>query len=646
MLKKSWRANSPQSLTQRIRSRAHWKRRLLFFFLLTVTIGIGLFSFAVYTFWSYADGLIATERLVNRQFRGLIMYDQSGNVIYESGVQYRSGNVPIAEVPDSLKNATVAVEDKDFYRHIGFSVPAMIRALFANTQEGEIVQGASTITQQLVKNALLGDSSVRYVRKVREIILAFAIEYRYSKEELLGLYLNSIYYGRGAWGVGDAAKNYFGKNVQELTAEEATFLAGLPQSPSRYSANLQLAKNRHRQVLRALREQGFINAEEEKSWGNAALNFAEYQSYAVKYPFFTLAARRELAELLGVSRTLADAASEEEMVEALVSRGLYVYTTLNMEQQEKMEVELRDGVEELRERNVTNGASMIVDARSGAIRAYAGSRDWFDDSQGGKFDVLISEQQPGSTLKPLIYAAAINEGVIGTESILRDTRRDFGGYVPVNYDGRFRGNVSVARSLANSLNVPAVEVLQRLGMDSGIRYLIKMGINSLETEPAKQNEANYSYAQDYGLSLVLGGYEVRPKELIGAYTTLANSGVHNGPYMVERVTDRFGNELYRKPATGVQVLKPAVTGFVYNTLSDRELRRETFGNRAENLEISGKKVAVKTGTTDDYRDSWAIGYDSRYVVGVWVGNNDNSPMREVAGSVGGASVWKRIFEGL
>lgn len=656
----------PKTLLDRVRRRPKvrtWLWLSVFGFLLT---SLFVLLFVTATFWSYADGLISRERLVNRQFRGLIMHDKDGQVIYESGVQYRSGNVALADVPQTLRQATVAVEDKDFYRHIGFSVPAMIRAFFANQAEGEIVQGASTITQQLVKNALLGDTSTRYVRKVREVILAFAIEYRYSKDELLELYLNSIYYGRGAWGVGDAAQQYFGKSVKDLSDAEATFLAGMPQAPSVYGFDMESARARQRMVLSAMIAQGLVDATKANEWMNASLTLVEYKPFSVRYPFFTLQVRKELLQMLDrrmqneinadQRSAISDLRSDTERLEEL---GLVVYTTFDSKAQDVAEDAVRSGVDELRGRNVSNGAAMVMDTATGAVRAMVGSRDWFDDRNDGKVNVLYTLQQPGSTLKPLIYAAALQEGAINSGTVFQDVRKDYGGgYVPVNYDGRYRGGVNLRRALANSLNVPAVEALNRLGIDNGVNYLIKMGLESLNDQvPIINNQGSSNnqlsndqtsvpYSQYYGLSLALGGYEVLPVEVVGAFGTLGRGGVYKEPYLIEKIVDRFGTVLYQHQDPGVAVVEPRYAELIGDILADNDARRETFGSRASNLEIPGRRVSVKTGTTTDYRDSWAVGFDGRYVVGVWVGNNNNSAMQEVAGSVGGAAVWKRIVEKL
>lgn len=466
--------------------------------------------------------------------------------------------------------------------------------------------------------------------------------------------MNSIYYGRGSWGIGDAAQIYFGKSVKDLTDSEAIFLAGMPQSPSVYGSNVELARKRQAQVVSAMISQGIIDPAQKDEILNSPLNFAQVNKFTIKYPFFTLAAQQEIIDLIrgglvSINRTnglvehsLSRHPTAQEVQEFLISQGIYVYTTIDTTIQDLAEQSVKDGVDELSGRNVTNGAAMILDSRSGAIRGMVGSKNWFDDSAEGKFNVLYSMQQPGSTLKPLIYAAALDSGVIRATTLFDDSRKNFGDYSPVNYDGRFRGSVNLRRALANSLNIPAVEAFNILGIDRGVNYLIRMGFSSLE----KSLGADESYAQHYGLSLALGGYEVMPAEVVGAYGVLARGGVYRKPYVVEKIEDRFGNIIFQRQLSNDSVLAESVTNLIFDILSDNEARKETFGSRASNLEVPGKRVAVKTGTTDDYRDSWAVGYDSRYVVGVWIGNNNNSPMAEVAGSVGGASVWKRIFEGL
>jgi penicillin-binding protein 1A len=593
---------------------------------------VGILLFVLSTYLNYIDGLVVRERLVNRQLEGVQIFDRSGELIYSREVAYRFGEQRISELPPTLIQATVAIEDRDFYAHVGFSIPSMVRAFFANSESGEIVQGGSTITQQLVKNALLNDRSQRYIRKFREVSLAFALEYRYSKDELLEMYLNSIYYGRGAWGIGDAAKVYFGKEATQLSDAEAIYLAGLPQSPSVYGNDLKKAKERQLLVLNAMKREGFLRTEKAEEVYGQELGFAAHEATKNILPLATAAIIREISSATGLDMA------------GMVAQGLKIQTTIDAKMQLKIKNIVQKEMSFLSRYNAQNVAGMLIE-KDGSVRCYLGSKDWFDDGIDGKVDVLRSLQQPGSSLKPIIFAAAIESQVLTADTLLQDTRRSFNGYVPVNFDGRYRGELSARRALANSYNVPAVEVLERVGIQTAVEYLARLGYTAVGNyrldEPDNQEEMA-QWEDKIGLSLALGGYEIRPQEHIGAYTALQD-GVWNKPRLIVEVTDRTGRQVYKSPAESRRVFTKSTVDQIWSALSDNELRKEAFGSDAEFVTVEGKQIALKTGTTTGFADSWTVGYDKDVVLGFWVGNNDNSSMLDLTGAKGAGRVWKAVM---
>lgn len=602
------------------------------------------------TYVYYLSDLASTENLMNRNNTGIILTDRSGKTFFK-GENAKELNVyPLSKIPKNFQNATIAIEDKDFVKHPGFSLPSMMRALWADVITGEPKRfGASTITQQLVKNALLTpEKSIR--RKLQEIILAFEIERKYTKEQILEMYLNSIYYGAGAYGVEQAAKTYFAVSPEQLTLPQSALLAALPQAPSfltPFGGDSQRLEERKVLVLRKMAEYGYITPDESSKAQNVTIKYTQppQEPKTGDAPHFAVFVRDALFRKYG-----------EETANRL---GLRVRTTLDLSLQQYAQNALANQIKALSRQNVTNGAIIVLDPNSGEILSMVGSVDW-DNNVFGKYNASLALRQPGSSFKPIVYTRAIMDG-FSTTDILHDRPTDFGGgYKPKNYDGRFRGDVTVRRALANSLNVPSVELLSKVGVGRAIDLAKQMGITTL-TDPA-----------NYGLSLVLGGGEVKLLELTRAYGVLANEGYLVPSHIIERIEDKFGKIIYTYNAStqeendeyqsdslfGIlntanttegfgqggkeQVVDAASAYILTHILSDNQARSEVFSSGSALL--LDRPAAAKTGTTDDYKDAWTIGYTPQLATGVWIGNNDNAPMGKVAGSIGAAPIWHNIME--
>ncbi len=555
------------------------------------------------------------------------IFDRQGRVLYEVTLP-REGThtyVPLEEMPASLRQATIAVEDRSFYSNPGFDVLALGRALVQNLRAGEVVAGGSTITQQLVRNLYLSPeerSSRSLWRKARETVLAFRLTRHLSKDEILELYLNQIYYGNLAYGVEAAAQTYFGKSARDLDLAEASLLAGLPQSPAAYDplTNLETAKNRQETVLSLMAQAGYISEEEAQAALAEPLRFGE-RAFPIEAPHFVVYVRELLEEKLGA-----------EVVEG---GGLRVYTSLDLSMQTTAESIVRRQVAALRENKASNGALVALDADTGQILAMVGSADYFDEESDGAVNMALAPRQPGSSIKPITYAVALGRGYTAASPI-PDVRTSFltrSGelYVPNNYDATFHGLVSLRYALASSYNVPAVRVMQEVGVDTVLRLAHDLGITTLGD------------VDRYDLSLTLGGGEVRLLDLTAAYAAFAAGGLRREPVAILRVEDSAGKVLYEwKPPPDQRVLSPQVAYLITDILSDNGARSPSFGEDSP-LRLS-RPAAAKTGTTTDFRDNWTVGYTPELVVGVWVGNANNRPMRQVSGIAGAAPIWHDFME--
>jgi 1A family penicillin-binding protein len=575
----------------------------------------------------YGRDLPQPGKLSESRGNSTIFYDRNDKVIYE---MYQDKNrVPVdsSDIPDTLKQATVAVEDKRFYEHKGVSEFGIARAAIMSALGRP--QGGSTITQQLIKTVLL--SSERTLpRKIKEAILASQVEKKYTKDEILTMYLNEAPYGGSYYGVGSAADAYFGKQPKDLTLVESAVLAGLPQNPSSYSPFIgkkDLWKGRATDVLRRMREDGYITKDEEQS-ALAKLDKLKFTAPKehINAPHFVFYVK----DLI-----------EKEYGAGIITQGVKIKTTLDLDLQQKAEKIVKDEIGKLKDYKVGNGALIAMQPQTGEIITYVGSYD-YNNSEYGKFDVVSqAHRQPGSTLKPIEYATAFKKGYTPA-TVIMDVKTTFpnqGGedYIPENYDLKYRGPVQIRFALGNSLNVPAVKMLAMIGLRDFLQQAYDMGLTSLE--PTQKNIDNL------GLSASLGGGETTLIGLVNAYSVFANEGTRMEPSAILEITDFHGKRIYKKNTEkGKSVLSKEISFLISHILSDNNARYDTFGASSA-LVVPGKTVAVKTGTTNDKRDNWAVGYTKDIALAVWVGNNDNSQMNQkIASGITGASpIWHNVM---
>lgn len=571
------------------------------------------------------DPIILTERQPEVSSRIL---SKDGEVLFRIYDNENRTIIPLSEMPPEVIFSTIAIEDKDFFKHSGFSISGIIRAAVANTK-GEKIQGGSTITQQLVKNRLLSTERT-WTRKIRELILSIMVEDKYTKEQILEMYLNQVAYGGSTYGIEEAAQRYFGKSARELNLAEASLLAGLPKAPSVYSpfgANPELAFLRQEEVLRRMQEDGYISSEQAEAAINHPLKL-QRDVIDIKAPHFVMYVRKLLADMFG-----------EEMLQ---HGGLIVRTTLDLPLQERSQEIVTQEVDKLAQLKVTNGAALITNPKTGEVLAMVGSRDYFDFEHDGQVNVALRPRQPGSSIKPLTYALAIEKGATPL-TVIEDspvTYQVAGSppYSPKNYDGTYHGRVTLREALASSYNVPAVKMLAGIGVSTMLDRGAEMGITT------------WGDRSRFGLSLTLGGGEVLMTDMAALYGVLANGGNKVPLDPILEVTDYKGEVLYRNECAldGIncveaQVLDPSTAYTITHILSDNNARTPAFGPFST-LYIPNQEVAVKTGTTNNLRDNWTIGYTTDRVVAVWVGNNDNTPMSYVASGITGASpIWNSLM---
>jgi 1A family penicillin-binding protein len=611
------------------RSRRNWNRQQLLMYAAGALFGLVVIGFiaASAIFAWYARDLPSPGKLTERTESSTVFTDRNGKVIYEMYKDKNRVPVKLENISTYLKQGTVAVEDKSFYEHGGISQLGILRAALSTIFKGE-VQGGSTLTQQLIKNVLL--SSERSLsRKVKEAILATEVEKRFTKDQILEMYLNEAPYGGTYYGVGSAAKGYFGKEPKDLNLVESAILAGLPQNPSVYnpfSGVKDTWKGRAKDVLRRMEEDGYITkAEREKAVAQVDKYKFTTEKVSITAPHFVFFVRDFVTKQFG---------------EEALNKGLRIKTTLDLETQEVAQKIVNEEVTKLQEEyNLGNGALVMLNSKTQEILAYVGSYD-FNNEEYGKFDVVSQgERQPGSTLKPIVYALAF-EKKYTPATVLMDVETEFGtrtsggkSYKPVNYDGTFRGPVQMRFALANSLNVPAVKTLALVGIKDFLQKAYEMGLKSLAPTEANMNR--------FGLSIALGGGETNLLDLTTAYTSFANGGTVRPVQFIEEIKDHNGKTIYKKPQVKEKrVLSEEVAFLISHILSDDTARADAFGTGSL-LKIPGKTVAVKTGTTDEKRDNWAVGFTQEITIGVWVGNNDNTVLnpRIASGTTGASSIW-------
>jgi len=599
------------------------------FFSLSI-IGIIIFAF----YLMVLKDLPNPNKLVTRhQAVSTKIFDRNGKLLFTifNGFQNRT-LAKLNQIPKHVVDATISIEDREFYRHQGFSLRGIARAIERNVFNNS-VEGGSTITQQLVKNALLSPEKT-LSRKIKELVLSMEVELLFSKDEILQMYFNEIPYGGTSYGIQAAAKTFFNKNVDELTLGEAAMLAGLPAAPTSYSpfgANPQNAFDRQKEVLKRMVEDGYITSQQAQATAAEKITFAA-QTTDIKAPHFIMFVKDLLVQKYG----------QREVEEG----GLSVVTSLDLDIQNMAQKEVSDEIDKLYNFHVTNGAAVVTNPRTGEILAMVGSRDYFDIKSEGNVNVTTSLRQPGSSIKVVNYAYALQHGY-SPSSIIPDTPIAYSipgspVYAPVNYDGKFHGNVTLRTALGSSYNVPAVKVLASFGVDKMVWEGTQMGITT------------WTHPENYGLSLTLGAAEVKMTDMAVVYGTLANMGKKVTINPILKVTDTNGNvletlecaNLAQTPCPSEQVLPENVAYLMTDVLSDNNARAPAFGPNSL-LVIPNHQVAVKTGTTNDKRDNWTVGYTQDYVVTVWVGNNDNSPMSAVASGITGASpIWHNIMNNL
>ncbi|KKQ30356.1 MAG: Penicillin-binding protein, 1A family [Candidatus Shapirobacteria bacterium GW2011_GWE1_38_10] len=549
--------------------------------------------------------------------------DRNGKMLYEIYVDKNRTSVGLAQIPDKVIKATLAIEDSNFYKHAGFDIRGIVRGLFRTVFQGRL-QGGSTLTQQLVKNALLTPERT-WERKIKEAILTVATEALYSKDQILEMYFNQTPYGGTMWGVESAAKGIFSKDVKDLSLGEAALIAGLPGSPTRYSpfAHPDAAKNRQEMVLKRMEELKYISPEEYENAKNEKLDY-NLNRNSILAPHFVFYVREKLIEKYGIQK--------------VTEGGLKVWTSLDLDIQNYAQEQVADEIEKLKKQRVSNGAALITDSKSGQILAMVGSKDYFDTEIDGKYNVTTALRQPGSSIKPLNYAVGIETGKATAASIFDDNPTCFKvenqkQYCPTNYGGAYHGVQTLRNSLGNSLNIPAVKMLSLNTVQTFVASASAMGISTFKN------------SSDYGLSLTLGGGEVYMTDMATAFGVFSNMGIKQDLVSILKVTDKTGQVLEEyKYVPGERVLSSETAYIIANILSDDGARSMVFG-RGSMLNIKKHpEVAVKTGTTNDLRDNWTIGFTPEVVVAVWVGNNDNSRMGGVtSGTTGASPIWNRIM---
>ncbi|OGK31405.1 hypothetical protein A3F32_02700 [Candidatus Roizmanbacteria bacterium RIFCSPHIGHO2_12_FULL_42_10] len=559
-----------------------------------------------------------------------VFVDRNDKVLFEMFEDKNRIPVRIEDVPDDLKHAVIAIEDKNFYEHSGFSIWGYVRSLLKIATTGKLA-GGSTLTQQLVKNVLL--TRERTIgRKAKELVLSVEIERRFTKDEILEMYLNESPFGGTFWGAESAAKGYFDKNVKDLNLVESAIIAGLPQRPSVYSPIMGTPgayKGRTKDVLRRMREDGYITREKEKK-ALADLESVVFKKNAlpIEAPQFVFYVRDLVAERFGTK---------------VLDEGITVKTTLDLKIQKSAQEIAYSEIQKIKSLHATNTGIVALDSKNAHILAMVGSYD-YTDKDFGQYNVALARRQPGSAVKPFTYATALQQGYTAG-SLVMDVPTEFpnqGGksYNPVNYDGKFRGPVQYRFTLANSLNVPAVKVLARVGIRNMMQTAFDMGVRDFEPTPERIKQV--------GLSITLGGGETTLLDLTNAFSTFAREGQALEPQAILEIRDHKGKVLYKaKEEKPKRVLPEGIAFIISHILSDNNARFDAFGTSSF-LNIPGRTVAVKTGTTNDKKDNWALGYTNDVTVGVWVGNNDNTPMNpKIASGLTGASpIWNSVMRKL
>ena len=619
------------------------RKKRLFFLLVKIAFFCFLFIFFgfAFLFIYYAKDLPRPEKFTERSFiQSTKIYDRTGKVLlYELYGEEKREIIPLNQVPEHLKWAVIAAEDANFYRHHGIDFSGILRAIKMDLKLKKPVYGGSTISQQLIRSTFLTREKT-LKRKIREIILTLELERRYSKDQILEWYLNQIPLGPNIYGVEAASRTYFNKSTKDLSIAEAATLAALIKSPSYLSpfgSHKEELLARKDYVLERMVQEGYLTPEKAETNRKESLKFSEVKQ-SIKAPHFVLYVQEYLFREYGK--------------DSLEKGGFRIYTTLDWDLQQAAEKAVKEGVKRNKSYGAYNASLVAIDPKTGEILAMVGSADWFGDPYPKgcdltpEVDCLFDPKvniatykigrQPGSSFKPFVYATAFQKGY-DDKYVVIDEETNFGifggkPWTPQNYDGKFRGPVTLRQSLAQSLNVPSVKVLINLaGLSDSIENAKKFGITTLQKPP--------SY---YGPSIVLGGGEVKLLDMVSAYGVFATEGLRVPPISILKIEDSEGNIIEENEKTPRRVLEKKPARLINDILSDNEARAPMFGKRSV-MYFEDYQVAAKTGTTDNYKDAWIIGYTPSLVVGVWVGNNDNTPMAKKPGVVLAGPIWREFL---
>ncbi|MFH0846258.1 MAG: transglycosylase domain-containing protein [Patescibacteria group bacterium] len=594
----------------------------LFFFVFCMFLG-GIIFLWISTF-KIPDLNTISDRRVSESTK---IYDRTGEILlYDLHKNTKRTIVPYEEISSYIKNATVAIEDAEFYQHHGVKPLAFLRSALANLRTLSFGQGGSTITQQVVKNSIL-TSEKKITRKLKEWVLAYKLEQIMNKEEILTLYLNEAPYGGNIYGVEEASVTFFGKKAVDLNLVESAYLAAIPQAPTFYSPygnNRDRLEVRKNLVLSQMLKNNFITLEEFNEAKNIKIEFQKKEEIGIRAPHFVMYIKQYLENKYG---------------KGINEEGYKVITTLDYELQEKgEEIAKKYALENKEKYNAENTSIMAIDKSNGQILTMVGSRDYFDKEIDGNFNIALAYRQPGSAFKPFVYATAFNKGYI-PETVVFDLKTEFSTtcrpdgtpiiagqentcYTPTNYDGIFRGPISLRDALAQSINIPAIKILYLAGLKDSLQTAKDMGIENLEN------------INHYGLTLVLGGGEVSLLNMTNAYAIFANEGIKNNITGIIKIEDKNGNIIESFTAHPRRVLPIQTSLLITDVLSDNKARTPAFGSNSPLYFGENNDVACKTGTTNDYKDAWIVGYSSKIAVGAWAGNNNNTSMdKKVAGYV-------------
>jgi 1A family penicillin-binding protein len=608
-------------LTKKESFRKYAMGALLIFFVLAGFFLIWLSTVELPDLNNFENRIVSESTKVYDRTGKVVLFDVHGNV--------RRTVVPLDQINDYVKWATIAIEDSNFYNHHGIEPKAIVRAILTNIKNGEPFsgQGGSTITQQVIKNALFTNDKL-ISRKIKEWVLAPRLEAKLTKDEILELYLNEVPYGGTVYGVQEAGRKFFGKDAKDLTLVEAAYIAALPQAPTYYSpygSHRDGLESRKNKVLSEMLKLNFITQAEYDEAIKTKVEFQKQEDYGIKAPHFVMYIREILEEKYGA-----------ELVE---KGGLKVITSLDWElQQDAEEITKKWALENETKYNAENAAIVATDPNTGQILTMVGSRDYFDENIDGNYNIATANRQPGSSIKPIIYAEAFNKGY-RPETVVFDVPTEFsatcysGGdcYKPQNYDEQYRGPISLRNALAQSLNIPAVKVLYLAGLEDALDLAKKMGLETLTN------------AKQYGLTLVLGGGEVRPLDMAAAYGVFAADGVKHPTTGILRVEDKKGKVLEEFEQKDYRVLPEQTARLISSVLTDNEARSPSYGSNSP-LYFGGIDVAAKTGTTNDTRDTWIVGYTPNISVAAWAGNNDNSSMTKTVAGFIVAPMWNEFMQ--